>query len=106
MTIKRYMKIDGVVVEYQSIKREKKEQYNRINCPTCSEKCTNIYYQERITHLRKTIGFICVFCNASYIFETKPFRATLTDFSGKKIKYKKDEKKVKQKSKDLNRKMN
>ena len=99
MAIKRYMKVDGIVVEYQRIKRDKKEQYNRINCPTCGEKCTNIYYQEKVSRLRKTIGFICVFCNASYIFKTKPFRATLTDFSGNKIKYKKDNKKGKTKIK-------
>jgi len=95
------MKVDGTVIEYESIRRNKKDQYNRITCPACDEKCTNIYYQERKTYLRKSIGFICVFCNKSYIFETKPFRITLTDFNGNKIKYEKDMKKVKQKTKDL-----
>ncbi len=89
MTIKRYMKVDGTVISYKSVKRAKNEQYNRINCPSCSNKCTNIYYNEQ-SNIRKVIGFMCVECDESFIFKTKLFKATLEDFMGNKIEYKKD----------------
>lgn len=87
MGLGRYLRIDGTVVEYVRIKIPKNQQLKKMTCPACGRKCTNIYYAERGTQLRKTIGFICIDCNQSYIFETRPFKASITDYNGNKIGY-------------------
>ena len=107
MRVGRYLRVDGVVVEYVRVKIPKGEQLKKMVCPTCKQKCTNIYYAERGTQLRKTIGFICIDCYQTYIFETRPFRATITDYNGNKIGYMKNYPRYKygktKKSKDLNK---